>query len=162
MPIYEFYCERCNTIYNFYSRTINTSKQAACPRCKEVPLKRLLSSFSIVRKGGEEEGEDSLPFDEEKMEKAVGMLAQEAEHLNEDDPRQAAQMMRKLSEVTGLRMGKGMEEALERMEAGEDPEKIEEEIGDILEDEEPFLVSEKKAIEQRSQAPRRDTTLYEL
>jgi putative FmdB family regulatory protein len=162
MPIYEFYCERCNTIFNFYSKTINTSKEPACPRCKEVPLKRLLSSFSIVRKGTEENGEDSLPFDEEKMEKAVGMLAHEAEHINEDDPRQAAQMMRKLSEMTGLQMGKGMQEALERMEAGEDPEKIEEEIGDILEEEEPFLVSEKKAPRERAQAPRRDTTLYEL
>jgi putative FmdB family regulatory protein len=162
MPIYEFYCERCNTIFNFYSKTSNTSKQPACPRCKEVTLKRLLSSFSIVRKGTEEEGEESLPFDEEKMEKAVGMLAHEAEHINEDDPRQAAQMMRKLSEMTGLQMGKGMQEALERMEAGEDPEKIEEEIGDILEEEEPFLVSEKKAPRAKSQAPRRDTTLYEL
>jgi putative FmdB family regulatory protein len=162
MPIYEFYCERCNTIFNFYSRTINTSKKPTCPRCKEMPLIRFMSSFSIVRKGTEDEGEDSLPFDEEKMERAVGMLAHEAEHINEDDPRQAAQMMRKLSEMTGLRMGKGMQEALERMEAGEDPEKIEEEIGDILEEEEPFLVSEKKAMKQGSQAPRRDTTLYEL
>ncbi|UCH08115.1 MAG: zinc ribbon domain-containing protein [Deltaproteobacteria bacterium] len=162
MPIYEFYCEGCNTIFNFYSRTINTSKQPVCPRCKEVPLKRLLSSFSIVRKGTEEEGEDSLPFDEKKMEKAVGMLAHEAEHINEEDPRQAAQMMRKLSEMTGLQMGKGMQEALERMEAGEDPEKIEEEIGDILENEEPFLVSEKNAPRAKSRAPRRDTTLYEL
>ena len=162
MPIYEFYCERCNTSFSFYSRTINTSKQPACPRCKEAKLKRLLSNFSIVRKGGEEEGEESLPFDEKKMEQAVGMLAREAEHVNEDDPRQAAQMMRKLSEMTGLRMGKGMEEALERMEAGEDPEKIEAEMGDILEEEEPFLVSEKKPMKQRSQAPQRDTTLYEL
>ena len=162
MPIYEFYCERCNTIFNFYSRTINTSKQPTCPRCKEMPLKRFLSSFSIVRQGGEEEAEDSLPFDEEKMEKAMGMLAHEAEHVNEDDSRQAAQMMRRLSEMTGLRMGKGMEEALERMEAGEDPEKIEEEIGEILEEEEPFLLSDKKAPREKSQAPRRDTTLYEL
>jgi len=162
MPIYEFYCERCNTIFNFYSKIINTSKQPTCPHCKEMPLRRLLSSFSIVRKGTEEEGEDSLPFDGEKMEKAVGMLAHEAEHINEDDPREAAHMMRKLSEMTGLQMGKGMQEALERIEAGEDPEKIEEEIGDILEEEEPFLVSEKRASREKSQAPRRDTALYEL
>ena len=71
-------------------------------------------------------------------------------------------MMRKLSEMTGLRMGKGMQEALERMEAGEDPEKIEEEIGDLLEEEEPFLLSDKKAPREKSRAPRRDTTLYEL
>jgi len=76
MPIYEFYCERCNTIFNFYSKTANTTKQPACPRCKEMPLTRLMSGFSIVKRGTEEEGEDPLPFDEEKMEKAMGMLAQ--------------------------------------------------------------------------------------
>ena len=95
------------------------------------------------------------------MEKAAGMLAHEAENINEDDPRQAAQVMRKLTEMTGLKMGKGMQEAMERMEAGEDPEKIEEEIGDLIE-EEPFVVSEKKGIRERSRAPHKDTTLYEL
>jgi len=54
-----------------------------------------------------------------------------------------------------------MQEAIERMEAGEDPEKIEEEIGDLIE-EEPFVVSEKKGIRERSRAPHKDTTLYEL
>jgi hypothetical protein len=95
------------------------------------------------------------------MENAAGMLAQEAENINEDDPRQAAQVMRKLSEMTGLKMGKGMEEAIERMEAGEDPEKIEEEIGDLIE-EEPFVISEKKGVREKSLIPYKDTTLYEL
>ena len=27
MPIYEFYCPDCNTLFNFFSRTINTSKK---------------------------------------------------------------------------------------------------------------------------------------
>ena len=161
MPIYEFYCERCNTIFNFYSKTIDTSKQPTCPQCKQIKLKRVLSGFSVLRKGSGEDSEDPLPFDEAKMEKAAGMLAQEAENINEDDPRQAAQVMRKLTEMTGLKMGKGMQEAIERMEAGEDPEKIEEEIGDLIE-EEPFVVSEKKGIRERSRAPHKDTTLYEL
>lgn len=161
MPIYEFFCERCNTIFSFYSRTVNTTKQPTCPRCKEVKLRRLLSGFSFLRKGSGEENEEPLPFDEEKMEKAMGTLAREADHMDEDDPKQAAQVMRKLSEMTGLKMGKGMREALERMEAGEDPEKIEEELGDILE-EEPFVLSEKKGLSARPKTPNRDTTLYEL
>ena len=33
--------------------------------------------------------------------------------------------MRKLTDVTGLKLGPGMEEALNRMEAGEDPEQVE-------------------------------------
>jgi putative FmdB family regulatory protein len=161
MPIYEFYCEQCNTIFSFYSKTIDTSKQPICPRCEQVTLKRYLSSFSVLRKGLGEHSEDPLPFDEEKMEKAAGMLAQEADTINEDDPRQAAQMMRKLTEMTGLTMGKGMQEAIERMEAGEDPEKVEEEMGDFL-DEEPFVVSEKKGVREKARAPYKDTTLYEL
>ncbi|MCK4728291.1 MAG: zinc ribbon domain-containing protein, partial [Desulfobacterales bacterium] len=35
MPIYEFYCEDCNTIFNFFSRSVNTTKRPPCPRCKQ-------------------------------------------------------------------------------------------------------------------------------
>jgi hypothetical protein len=41
--------------------------------------------------------------------------------------------MRKLFSATGMPVAGGMEEALRRLEAGEDPEKIEEEMGDVLE-----------------------------
>jgi len=126
-----------------------------------VKLKRCLSRFSVLRKGSGEDSEEPFPFGEEKMEKAAGMLAQEADNINEDDPRQAAQVMRKLTEMTGLKMGKGMQEAIKRMEAGEDPEKIEEEMEDFLE-EEPFVVSEKKRVREESRAPHKDITLYEL
>ena len=161
MPIYEFYCERCNTIFSFYSKSINTSKQPICPKCREMKLKRFLSIFSTLRESHEGKSEDSLPFDEEKMERAFGMLAREAQTINEDDPKQAANLMRKLSEMAGLNMGKGMKEAIERMEAGEDPEKIEEEIGDILE-EEPIVLPEKKLSREKRQTPFMDETLYEL
>jgi hypothetical protein len=83
------------------------------------------------------------PIDEAKMEKAMAMLAGEAEKLNEDDPRQAAQLMRKLTDATGISLGSGMEEALHRLERGEDPDRIEEEMGDLLEGEEPFLIGGK-------------------
>jgi len=161
MPVYEFYCERCNTIFNFYSKSVNTSKQPICPRCREVKLRRYLSSFSILRQSPGEDSRDSLPFDEESMEKAVGMLAKEAENINEDDPRQAAHVMRRLSEISGLNLGKGIKEAIERMEAGEDPEKIEEEMGDILE-EEPFALPEKRLSRENPKTPLKDETLYEL
>ena len=161
MPIYEFYCERCNTIFNFYSKSINTRKEPLCPRCGEVQLRRFLSSFSVLNRGSEGEGEDSLPFDEARMEKALGALTREAQHINEDDPQQAALLMRRLSEMAGLDMGKGMKEAIERMEAGEDPEKIEEEMGDILE-EDPFAFPEKKVVRGNNKALLRDETLYEL
>ena len=95
------------------------------------------------------------------MEKAVGMLAHETQNINEDDPKQSAHLMRRLSEMAGLDMGKGMKEAMDRIEAGEDPEKIEEEMGDILE-EDPFTLPEKKAARKKNIAPYKDETLYEL
>ena len=166
MPIYEFYCQQCHTIYNFLSRTVNTEKIPDCPTCKDVKLQRKVSLFSAISSRGDQgEGDDELPpIDEARMEKAMGMLAQEAEHMDEDDPRQAAQLMRKLSDATGLRMGSAMEEALARMERGEDPEKIEAEMGDLLEEEEPFLLEAKSRRSSRSRrpAPHVDKTLREL
>jgi hypothetical protein len=98
------------------------------------------------------------------MEKAMQMLAGEAENINEDDPRQAANLMRKLTDMTGLQLGAGMQEALKRMEAGEDPEAIEAEMGDLLEQEDPFALPEKKGAVKgmRRPAPTRDETLYDL
>ena len=92
----------------------------------------------------------------------MGMLAREAEHMNEDDPRQAAMLMRKLSDATGLKMGPVMEEALSRMERGEDPDKIEAEMGDLLEEEEPFLLEAKTKGRSKKPKPKVDETLYEL
>jgi hypothetical protein len=69
--------------------------------------------------------------------------------------------MRRLSEMAGLPLGKGMREAIERMEAGEDPDKIEEEMGDILE-EDPFTLPDKRIQKARAEIPLRDETLYEL
>ena len=161
MPIYEFYCKRCNIIFNFYSRSINTTKQPTCPKCREIKLKRFLSSFSVLREGPEGNIEEPLPFDEQRMEKAIGMLAKEAENINEDDPKQAANLMRRLSEMAGLNMGGGIKEAIERMAAGEDPEKVEEEMGDIL-DQDPFILPEKKVAREKFETPFKDETLYEL
>jgi putative FmdB family regulatory protein len=161
MPIYEFYCKRCNAIFNFYSRSINTTKQPLCPRCRKETLKRFLSTFSVLRDGSKGESEEPLPFDEQKMERAIGALAREADTIDEDDPRQAANVMRRLSEMAGLPLGKGVKEAIERMEAGEDPDRIEEEMGDILE-EDPFTLPDKRSQRVRYPAPSRDYTLYEL
>ncbi len=112
---------------------VNTAKIPACPRCRR-PLKRQMSIFAKGSRGKEEPaGDDMPPFDEAKMEKAMAMLAGEAEKINEDDPRQAAQLMRKLTDATGLSLGSGMEEALSRLEKGEDPDRIEAEMGDLLE-----------------------------
>jgi putative FmdB family regulatory protein len=162
MPIYEFYCKDCHTVFNFFSRTVNTKKIPICPLCKKTKLSRQMSLFAVTGRAQEGTDED-LPMDEGKMEKAMTMLAREAENINEEDPRQAANLMRKLTEMTGMELGDGMAEALKRMEGGEDPEKIEAEMGDLM-DGDPFVLPGKKGgkSSMKQRPPRKDDTLYDL
>ena len=119
--------------------------------------------FDSVSGKTECEHDDMIPgMDESKMEKAMAMLASEAEKINEEDPRQAAQLMKKLSDATGMKMGGAMEEALCRMERGEDPETIEQEMGNAFENEEPFSFEGRKVKSAKQKALNVDDTLYDL
>jgi hypothetical protein len=92
-------------------------------------------------------------------------MAEQSEGISEDDPRQMGRMMRKLYEATGLRLGEQMTEAIRRMEAGEDPDKIEAEMGDLLEAEEPGLGAGERGLRQfarKLKPPAVDETLYDL
>jgi putative FmdB family regulatory protein len=161
MPIYEFYCPDCHTIFNFLSMRVETSKRPSCPRCHRPDLERRASIFSIS-KGLEEPNDDGMPeLDESKMEQAMQLMAREADSIDEDDPKQAARLMKKLFDSTGLEMGPSMEEAMRRMEAGEDPEQIEADLGDALENEDFFAAARKVAKGQRP-PPARDDTIYDL
>ena len=164
MPIYEFYCSECHTIFNFLSPRIDTQKRPDCPRCGKPELERRASLFSISKGRTEEEGESGEDFpdiDESKMEQAMNMLSREAEGIDEDDPKQAAKLMRKLFDSTGLRMGGGMEEAMRRLEKGEDPEQVEADLGDVLEGEDLFEAP-RKTLRRKLLPPEQDETLYDL
>jgi len=166
MPIYEFYCSACHMVFSFLSPAVNTSKRPACPRCGKARLEKKASSFAISRGRGEPGKEGDLPdIDEDRLEKAMMSLAQEAEGMQEDDPRQMARIVRKLYESAGLRLTGEMTEAIRRMEAGEDPEQIEQEMGDVLDQEDIFQPGEDKglrALRKRLLPPKVDDRLYEL
>jgi putative FmdB family regulatory protein len=166
MPIYEFYCRDCHTLFSFLSRAVDTSRSPACPSCGRTPLERRASAFAVSRGRPEPAAAGSEPdLDDARMERAMAELAREAEGVGEDNPRAMARLMRRFYEGSGLRMGSGMEEAMRRMEAGEDPDAIEREMGDVLEDEDPFAGGDEPALERlrrRLRPARIDTTLYEM
>jgi putative FmdB family regulatory protein len=174
MPMYEFYCQDCNTIFTFFSKSVNTEKIPACPKCKRPDLSRLISRFAVTGKaakkgdgeeGGEGGGMGDLPIDESRMEKAMEALASEAEHVDENNPRQAADLMRKFSAMTGLKLGDKMEDALAKLEAGADPESLEAEMGDLSEND-LFKLDGAGAKANRAtgkrRAPVRDENMYEM
>src|SRR5262245_13315031 len=161
MPIYEFYCAGCHTIFNFLSRRINVAGAPKCPKCARETTRKP-STFAMSRnlaepKGGKA-GDDALdPFaqmNEGQLESAMASIAEGADSIDENDPRQAAGLMRQLFGATGMPVGEGMQEALKRMEAGEDPEKIEEDMGEVLEAD-PFAAPDARAKSTERRLPRR-------
>lgn len=164
MPIYEFYCRTCHTLYSFLSKTIQPDKCPRCPGCGKPTLEKQVSLFAATGRAKEgNDAEPELPIDESRMESAMDALARDAATVSEEDPRQAAGLMRQFSRMTGMELGPGMKEALGRLEAGESPDAIEAELGDRLEHEEPFVMPEKKGRARRSdRPPRRDMTLHEM
>ena len=123
-----------------------------------------MSTFATIGKAKEEDGNDPLAgLDETKMEQAFESLMRDAEGMNEEDPRQMATLMRKFSDKTGISMGEQMEEALSRMESGEDPDQIEKEMGDLLDSDDTFtLEAIKKKVRSGPRPPLHDEKLYEL
>ncbi len=167
MPIYEFYCRDCHTVFSFLSHRVNPGKRPACPRCGRPELPRRPSAFAISKGRKETEGgaEDGLPdLDEARLDRAMESLAGDLESVDENDPRQAARLARKLYEAAGIPVAGGIEEAIRRMEAGEDPEAVEAEMGDAL-DADPFAATPEKKLarlRRRILPAAVDTTLYEL
>jgi putative FmdB family regulatory protein len=162
MPVYEFYCDDCHTIFNFLSRRVNTEKRPACPRCEKPELERRVSSFA-VSSGRREEPVEGMPdLDEGKLEKAIMGLAGEMEGVDENDPRQMARFMRRFTDATGMKLGSGMEEAIRRLATGEDPDKIESEMGDLVDAENPFTFAGIRRMSRKITPPAHDDTLYIL
>src|SRR4030042_1356459 len=159
MLIYKFYYKNCHMIFNFFSASINVEKRPKCPRCKRIKLARQMSSFSTLKNRGGENDADMPDMDESRMEKAINLLAKESEHLDENDPRQAANLMRKITDMTGLNPGPGIEEAISRIEAGEDPAQVEADMGDLLEGEESFSFKGRSSRLIRKRPPQVDDKL---
>ncbi len=168
MPVYEFYCSDCHVIFNFLSRRVNTDKRPSCPRCGKTGLERQVSRFAFASGRAREPEIEGMPdLDEERMERAMLSLAGEMEGMDENDPRQMARFMRKFSAATGMSLGDGFEEAIRRLESGEDPERIEEEMGALLDDGDaadgaPFSRQGIRKLRRKYTPPAHDETLYTL
>jgi putative FmdB family regulatory protein len=168
MPIYEFYCRRCNTIFSFFSAVIDPAARPDCPRCAATDLERRPSTFATIKRSGDSEEDLDAPFDqldENRLEGAMAALMSEMEQAGDsEDPRQMGSLLRRFGEMTGLEPGPRMEDALRRLDAGEDVDAIEDEMSGDADDEGAFedFFRLKRAAQRRRQRPQVDDTLYFL
>lgn len=164
MPIYEFFCGKCNTIYNFLAVRVNTTTVPECPRC-QAALRRQVSLFRTRGREPlpEEEGGAGVDLDESRIAMIMGELARDVDRCVDDDPKQIAGIMRKFSDRAGVALGEEMEEALEKLESGADAETLEEELGGLFEKEsDQPIFRKKKGFSRQAPRPWRDETLYLL
>lgn len=143
MPIYEYACPECRVIFNFLSKRINPDRLPTCPKCGNKKMTKQVSRFAMSRKLKEpaakteaEGGEPPMPdFEDPRVERAMMEMERDMEHMDENNPKHMARMMRKMKDLMPPgTMPKELDVAIKRLEAGEDPEKIEADMGDLLGD----------------------------
>lgn len=145
MPIYEFACPKCRVIFNFLSQRINPDRKPACPKCGNKKMRKEMSRFAMTKglkesaapaAGTDAQGGPPMPdMDDPRVERAMMEMERDMEHLDENNPKHMAHMMRKMKDIMPAgTMPKELDIAIKRLEAGEDPEKIEADMGDVLGD----------------------------
>lgn len=168
MPIYEYYCPDNNRIYQFFAKTVAQGQQT--PKCPDNPafrMKKVMSSFAITG-GGKPEGERApadgesgpsggVDAEDPKMEAAFDQLEREMESVDENDPKAMGRMMRRMSELTGEKLDGEMEEVVRKLEEGQDPETLEDQLGDDFPDDGAAADGGLG----RGRAPTRDPRLYD-
>ena len=143
MPIYEFACPKCRKIFSFLSKRLNPGRLPVCPKCGNKKMSKQISRFAMTRglaepaAPGEGEGDEGpMPdLDDPRVSRAMADMERDMEHLDENNPKHMAHMMRKMKELMPPgSVPKELDVAIKRLEAGEDPEKIEADMGDLFGD----------------------------
>jgi hypothetical protein len=138
MPIYEYYCPDNNTIYQFFAKRLAQGQTIpACPDNPAFRMRKLVSTFAVTSGGKSDEPSASgAPADaaggepdDPRMEAAMGAMEREFAHIDENDPKAMARMMRRMSELTGEKIDGEMEEVVRKLEEGADPDSLEEQLG---------------------------------
>jgi len=143
MPIYEYACPRCRAIYSFFSKRLQPDREPACPKCGGRDLRRVLSPFSALRgakepppsAGGGEGASAGPDLDDPQVLQAMEEIERDMGRMDERNPRHMAQLMKKMKAVMPPgSLPPELDTAIRRLEAGEDPDKVEADLGDLLGD----------------------------
>jgi putative FmdB family regulatory protein len=124
MPIYEYKCAECSRRVSLFFPSFNIAEEriaageTKCPRCGSPKLTRLMSRVYSHR--ADDDSLDDLPDGGDML----------PEGLDDEDPRAIARWARRMKDSMGddMDMGPEFDQALARIEAGEDPDKVMEDI----------------------------------
>ncbi len=97
---------------------------ARCDRCGSARLSRTVSRVRVMRGGADDTLGPAGDVDESLLNEMGG--------LDENDPRALGRFMRKMAGESGEDLGPEMNEVIGRLEKGENPEKIEQDMGDLF------------------------------
>lgn len=122
MPIYEYRCGQCRRKFSVFWRTLSEvdEAQVRCRYCGSQEAQRLISRVRVLR-AADSGGEDFDPGD-------FG-------DFDENDPKSLGRFMRKMMNEVGDEageLGPEFEEVVDRLEAGQSPEDIEQSMPDLL------------------------------
>jgi putative FmdB family regulatory protein len=144
MPIYEFACPKCRVIFNFLAKRVEPERPPVCPRCGNKKMVKQVSRFAALRGvkepagGGAADDAGGPPGpdpDDPRVERAMQEMEREMATMDENNPKDMARLMRRMKDLMPAgSTPKELDVAIKRLEAGEDPEKIEEDMGDVLGD----------------------------
>ena len=117
MPTYQYRCLNCRKRFEVFM-TYQEFETAAvtCPHCQSQNVKRRIGRIRIAK------------TEESRLESLADPSALAG---LEEDPKAMAQMMRKMSGEMGEELGPEFEEVVDRLEAGQSPEEIEQELPDL-------------------------------
>ena len=168
MPIYEFYCPDNNKLYTFLARSLAMKdKLPKCPDGPDLRMERRVSRFAVIGKAKEESADDPFDgLDESKMDAFMAEMERDMSGLDENnpDPKQLGHFMRKMTSVMGDKAPPELREMVRRLEAGEDPEKLEEQFGGLDEGGagDALFSQMLSRVKAARKEPVRDPKLYEM
>ncbi|MBN1874157.1 MAG: zinc ribbon domain-containing protein [Anaerolineae bacterium] len=122
MPIYEYRCRQCHRRFSIFWRTFAAVDETHinCKHCGSQNVRRLVSKVRVLR------SEDSVMED----------MADPSTwgDIDENDPKSMGRFMRRMANELGEEageLGPEFDEVIDRLEAGQDPEQIEQDMPDL-------------------------------
>jgi putative FmdB family regulatory protein len=118
MPLYDYHCQACqNRVSLRLSYAEYGVKKVACPVCGSKDLKRLIGRVRVAKS-------EDRRLDDMSDPSFFG-------DVDENDPKSIARAMKKMGREMGEDLPPEFNEVTERLEAGEDPESIEQSMPEL-------------------------------